>query len=232
MQKLKLETQSLLLVISALLLGVCILAVSVFRVSQGQVMAQTGVEEEVEVIGDEEKTEEVLIAPLEEEAETGEEEEASPGAEALEEGKVVDYYLAYPGILPDHPLYWLKMIRDRIMLLITKKPLVRFDRLLLYADKRIGAAKILIEGGKAELGVTTATKAEKYLEQAVDQFLTIEDPGLATPEEKERLGKAIAKHEAVLLELKEKAPDQSKAGLDTSLEKNIELQGKIKGLLD
>ena len=103
----------------------------------------------------------------------------------------VDYYLPYPGILPDHPLYWLKMVRDRVGLLITVGNQAKAEKLLLYADKRLGAAWALVDGNKVPLGVSTLTKAEKYLEQAVirggdDSFKT-------------RLGKAILKHREVLL---------------------------------
>ena len=35
----------------------------------------------------------------------------------------INYYLSYPGILPDHSLYLLKMVRDRLVLLSTTDPL-------------------------------------------------------------------------------------------------------------
>ncbi|EKD57907.1 MAG: hypothetical protein ACD_57C00104G0001 [uncultured bacterium] len=135
-----------------------------------------------------------------------------------QENKDLDYYLPYPGILPDHPLYWLKMVRDRIMLWTTRDPLQQFQRLLHYSDKRIGAAKALIEGGQPELGVTTATKAEKYLERAVNQYKKLDALGKINPETEEQLERAVEKHqeliEGFLLEL----PDQAKAGLGRVLE--------------
>src|SRR3989304_3402352 len=81
--------------------------------------------------------------------------------------RAADYYLPYPGILPDHPLYWLKMVRDRVQLVVTTNNLGKAERLLQYADKRLGAAWALIDGNKKPLGMTTLTKAEKYLGQAV-----------------------------------------------------------------
>ena len=109
----------------------------------------------------------------------------------------VDYYLPYPGILPDHPLYWLKMVRDRIGLVLTTAETAKAEKLLLYADKRLGAAWALIEGNKVPLGVSTLTKAEKYLEQTVqlrDSFI-----------DKDKLDKAIKKHLEVLTILKDKS---------------------------
>ena len=73
----------------------------------------------------------------------------------------VEYYLPYPGILPDNPMYKLKAVRDRVSLWLSGGGEARIRRELLYADKRIGAAKALVDGGKVSLGVSTATKAEK-----------------------------------------------------------------------
>ena len=109
----------------------------------------------------------------------------------------VDYYLSYPGILPDHPLYWVKMLRDRLLLWLTQDRASKIEKIVTYADKRIGAAQVLIEGGKVQLGITTATKAEKYLEQAVSEYNKW-DTQQAKPEIKEKITKAIAKHEEVL----------------------------------
>lgn len=111
----------------------------------------------------------------------------------------VDYYLPYPGILPDHPLYWLKMMRDRVGLVLTTGETAKAEKLLLYADKRLGAAWALIEGNKVPLGVSTLTKAEKYLEEAWNK-------GKNLPFQP-KLSKAVKKHLEVLTGLKEKSGD-------------------------
>ena len=111
----------------------------------------------------------------------------------------VDYYLPYPGILPDHPLYWLKMVRDRVGLVLTTGETAKAEKLLLYADKRLGAAWALIEGNKVPLGVSTLTKAEKYLEEAWNK-------GKDSPLQP-KLNKAVKKHLEVLTGLKEKSGD-------------------------
>lgn len=152
-------------------------------------------------------------APLEE-VDTDEQKMAESQAEDQE----VDYYLPYPGILPDHPLYWLKMVRDRVMLWGTKDPFQQFQRRLLYADKRIGAAEALIKGGQTELGVTTATKAEKYLEQAVGQYKNLKAEGKINPETEDRLEKATLKHRELVTELLKQVPDSAKSVLEKTLE--------------
>lgn len=115
----------------------------------------------------------------------------------------VDYYLPYPGILPDHPLYWLKMVRDRVQLWLATDSLQRAEKLLLYADKRLGAGWALVEGNKPDLGITTITKAEKYLEQAVNLAQKLGE-GEKEVKFKTKLAKAVKKHEEVLSLIKEK----------------------------
>src|SRR5688572_7269837 len=64
---------------------------------------------------------------------------------AIEE---INYYLPYPGILPDHPLYFLKMMRDRVVEWSLFRPERKAEYFMFLADKRIGAGRVLIEGGK------------------------------------------------------------------------------------
>ncbi len=130
-----------------------------------------------------------------------------------------DYYLPYPGILPDHPLYWLKMLRDRILLFLVHNPEEKLNRLLLYADKRLGAAQVLIMGGKDQLGITTATKAEKYLEQAVLELEKIKTAGNASETMFTNLAQASLKHRQVLEQMVDKVPDQSKSTVQQAVEK-------------
>lgn len=154
--------------------------------------------------------------------------EGTGAAEATKEAELaaptptpssVDYYLPYPGILPDHPLYWLKMIRDRVLLWLTREPATRLERLLLYADKRVGAAEALIKGGKADLGISTASKAEKYLEQAVEQLEVVKaKDGAKTQALREKLEKATLKHKQVLEGVLEKVPDQAKPAIEKAIE--------------
>lgn len=185
----------ILLIMAALVFAFGILTTSVYRTS-----AQTA-------------------TPLESpEVEVVEGEEATPEAE-----KPVDYDLhwsgtIYPGILPDHFLYPLKMIRDRIWLFLTTDPLKKAELLLKFADKRLLAAQQLIDKGKTELGVTTITKAEKYLERAVNQEKVAREKGRDTAELLEKLSGATLKHEEVLLGMKEKIGDTAKPAIDSALE--------------
>lgn len=158
--------------------------------------------------------------------------EASLSADFKKTNVEVNYYLPYPGILPDHPLYWLKMVRDRLALWLTRGEVEKFDRLRLYADKRLGAAQALILGNKLELGITTASKAEKYLNQAVVKLNELDRDENASSDMKEVLKKAILKHIEVLDSLKNFLPDQAKDVLEKSLEQTRSNQEVVNNLID
>ncbi len=74
----------------------------------------------------------------------------------------VAYNLPYPGLLPDHPLYFLKVIRDRVLEFATRDNLKKVELYLLYSDKRAAMALPLANKGKDKLAISTISKGEKY----------------------------------------------------------------------
>lgn len=110
----------------------------------------------------------------------------------------VNYYLPYPGMLPDHPLYWVKMVRDKLREYV----LFRLERKVEYwaflADKRIGAGKVLMEGGKGEKGVVTYRKASGYLKKAVTGVEELVSEGVETGALTNKIEQATLKYIEVL----------------------------------
>ena len=111
------------------------------------------------------------------------------------------YYLPYPVILPDHPLYSFKMIRDRIWLWLTSGAEKKAEIVLLFADKRLGAGRFLIEGNKIDLGITTIEKAEKYLEQAVLNLEEAKKQGEDVSVLAKKIKTAAEKHQELISDL-------------------------------
>lgn len=130
----------------------------------------------------------------------------------------LEYFFPYPGILPDSPLYNLKMVRDKLWLWLTTDSLSRTNLLLLYADKRLGAGKALIEGNKTALGVTTLTKAEKYLEKAIVEAKRMKGKRTDTGQVSEKLGKAVLAHREILTTLKEKLNSEGQIAVEDLIE--------------
>lgn len=133
-----------------------------------------------------------------------------------------DYYLAYPGMLPDHPLYSMKMIRDKIALMVVRDKTKKAELLVLYADKRIGAADALARGGKSNLAAETALKAEKYLFEASSLMSATEDSTLW-----EKLSKSQAKHKEILMVLKDLVADGDRNVLESAMATNSQVAERV-----
>jgi len=130
----------------------------------------------------------------------------------------VEYELPYPGILPDHPLYFLKVLRDRTLGFLIQDPVKRTEFNLLMADKRLIMGIFLSEKGKPSLAESTISKGEKYLEKAFSDLTYARAKGdQTTVNLVDKIKKSVAKHEEVLTELLERMPEEKKKGIEESL---------------
>jgi len=140
-----------------------------------------------------------------------------------------DYTLPYPGILPNHQLYPLKALRDRMLEFFTREPIKKVELYLLYADKRINMARMLAEDKEWLLAEQTASKAEKYLLK-VNQW-TEESKAMGHAPEvglEKRIKKAGTKHKEILKALQKQGPEEQKDGFGSSLKLNQQYQERIK----
>jgi len=122
--------------------------------------------------------------------------EATGSSEVSEKNKIVEYTLPYPGILPDNPLYFLKMIRDRIVGLLISDPLKKAEFNLLAADKRLNSGVFLFKKGKDKysLAISTISKGENYFEEAIAKAQEAKKKGLDTNDILRRLSDSAYKH--------------------------------------
>lgn len=136
-----------------------------------------------------------------------------------------DYTLPYPGILPNHQLYPLKIVRDRLLEFFTREPIKKAELYLLYADKRINMARMLAEEKDWELAEQTASKAEKYLLEVNQWTNNARGMGHAPEVDLEnRIKKAGTKHKEILQALKKQAPKEQQGGFGLSLKLNQQYQ--------
>lgn len=126
----------------------------------------------------------------------------------------IEYYLPYPGrVLPDSSLWFLKAFRDKIWLSFTTNTSRRAELKLLFADKRLAMSKILFEKGNPELGYSTLSKGEKYLEEASKEELFNRKKGIETLPFIQRLTLSSLKHVEVINEILLIAPEDAKPKL-------------------
>ncbi len=161
----------------------------------------------------------VTLAVEQSEESLEQEETVTPSATVtVSEGE--DYVLPYPGLLPDHPLYFLKMVRDRIQLWFTRQSVDQAKLLLHYGDKRIAASLALAEKGKIGLAASTAGKAEGYLERALTAAKLAETQGEDVADLYDQLFRATKKHDKVLLGVLSRTPDEAKTMIEPVIEVN------------
>ena len=139
-----------------------------------------------------------------------------------------DYTLPYPGLLPDSPLYFLKVTRDAIVgaLITNAQKKASFD--VLQADKRLSATKALLEKDKKKykLAESTLSKGENYMEDAVLKIQQAKREGLETNELELTLHKAIRKHEEVIRDIITIVPKDATKGFADTLKRVTALEKK------
>lgn len=142
--------------------------------------------------------------------------------------ETVEYLLPYPGILPDHPLYFLKKFRDTILERLIADPIKKAEFYILQGDKRLNMGIFLVAQSKLALAETTVSKGEKYLGNVVQVLTTQKTAGNPIPGYiTDRLEKSLLKHEEVLTDLIARTSDPVKAGFTGSLEFVKNLQKEI-----
>ena len=131
----------------------------------------------------------------------------------------VNYELPYPGLLPDHPLYILRIIRDRIVDFLISDPLKKAEFNLLQADKRLNAGIYLFNKGKISMSISTISKAENYFEKAIQKIKEAKGQGRETSEIINKVINSGKKHKEVLKSLEEKAPEDFKSSFNLQLKR-------------
>lgn len=119
--------------------------------------------------------------------------------------QTVDYVLPYPGLLPDNPLYGIKMIRDRIVLMVISDTLKRSRFNLLQADKRLKAGYMLFyeDREKVDLSLSTISKGQNYFSEAISEGKRAKKEGYDVKELFNDLMNSSLKQEELLEELEE-----------------------------
>lgn len=119
----------------------------------------------------------------------------------------IAYQLPYPGLLPDHPFYFLKQFRDDVVGFFTSNALEKAGYVLHQADKRIEATMMLVDKKKNdELALATFDKAILYFEEAIEKTLAAKQQGMDITEMNDKLLDANRKHQEVTKNLVKKNP--------------------------
>jgi len=143
------------------------------------------------------------------------------------QNKVV-YDLPYPGILPDHPLYFIKSFRDQINLFFTRDYQKKAELYLLYSDKRVASSILILYNGKEKLALDTLAKGEKYFFKIPFLIVQAKKQGQNfTKELIEKIKNANEKHAEVIDDFFKKVSEEQNSYLLEIQKINKDIKAKL-----
>ncbi len=149
--------------------------------------------------------------------------------EAAQE-KVI-YNLPYPGILPDHPLYFLKAARDQLLDFVTRDNFKKAELYLLFSDKQIAMAQFLAKKGKNSLAISSLSKGEKYFLKITQVLTESKKQGSSPPSGfVEKLKLANSKHKEVAESLLKEIPQGAGHPIVEIIKLNEEIKSQLEKL--
>jgi hypothetical protein len=111
----------------------------------------------------------------------------------------VTYFLPYPGILPTHPLYMFKALRDRIIEMLITDKVRKAEFYILQADKKLNMAIFLSSAGQSAPAKQAFADAVVLREKAVSILEQLKSSGSDAPRYVvEKLVMSLGKHIEVL----------------------------------
>ncbi len=148
----------------------------------------------------------------------------------LQNAKVV-YEMPYPGLLPDHPLYLIKITRDRVTEFFTRDNIKKARLYLNYSDKRAMMAVKLAEKGKNQLALSTLSKAEKYSEKIPDLLKNSKQQGTSPPPDLVLQAKlSNQKHWEIIQNLLQTFPQGDRQTFQDILRLNSQVNKQLQGM--
>ena len=143
--------------------------------------------------------------------------------------KKSDYALPYPGILPNHPLYFVKKLRDRVIEMLVVDPQRKSEFDLLQSDKFLAASVLLDQQSQTQWAQTMIDQSSQRMIDAVAQLSSMKQNGRPVPAGSiDRMQQAIEKHLEVLDDLTAKKTVSTSSARDQLLQAGEEL-AKLQG---
>jgi hypothetical protein len=145
----------------------------------------------------------------------------------------IDYTLPYPGLLPDHPFYIFKAIRDKLQGLLISNPLKKAEFDLLQADKRLEASYLLLttEKNKSDLSLSTLSKANNYFEDAIEKAIDAKKQGTDNHDFLKKLSLATILYQQRIQDMENQAGKTDKQKYAKERERVMNFEKRVKELL-
>lgn len=123
--------------------------------------------------------------------------------------QTIEYALPYPGLLPDNPLYPVKMLRDRLISLLIADPVKKAAFNLLQSEKRFQAGMYLLnkDRNKSNLALATIAKGQDYFIQSLDNVALAQKQRLPAGDVTARMEASSQKQHEMLLQMRRAIPE-------------------------
>lgn len=143
----------------------------------------------------------------------------------------VEYDLPYPGILPGHPLFFLKNLRDSILEFTTRDTMKKAELYLLLSDKRVAMATLLGRSGKEKQAMAAFLEGEQYALKIPPLIVISKQQGVSPSGDfVQRLKLSNEKHREVAESFLTQFPQGQSESISQILRLNDEMKKKIKPL--
>ena len=127
-----------------------------------------------------------------------------------------------PGMLPDHPLYFMKRGAESVGTFFRFGDEAKANRYLELSEKRISEAKALSEKDNEELTEKALERYQDQMNKGLERAEKAKEKGRDMDEVLERVSEATVRHQEVLAGVYEKVPEEAREGIQRAMEASEE----------
>jgi hypothetical protein len=143
----------------------------------------------------------------------------------------LEYTLPFPGILPDHPLYFVKSTRDAIMRMFISNPIKKVEFSLLQSDKYLSMAIVYADMKKWDRAGQTVVQSQKEMEQAIAEVGDARKSGVVIPNNViNNMERSTVKHTQLIEGMKKQSEEKPNGVFQKSADAFAQLAAQVSAL--
>lgn len=123
-----------------------------------------------------------------------------------------------PGMLPDHPLYFMTSMSEGIGTFFTFGDVSESERALELSEKRLAEAHALAVQGKPEAAERAVERYREQLDRALAEAEEARANGDDADEVLTDVSEKTSRHQAVLADVYETVPEQARPGIERAMQ--------------
>ena len=123
-----------------------------------------------------------------------------------------------PKLLPDHPLYFVKTVWEKVRLGFTFDSMAKAKYQINLIEKRIAEASALIKKGKNELAEKNIQRYKTQVDKIMVHIQKAREKGKDIEDLVVQLSKNTLRHQEVMAKVYEKVPEPAKKAIEKAIE--------------